>query len=181
MGGKAFGLDRDATTDEGRGVHRDQIDAAVSPGTGAAHLVELGDRLEELQHELFEFKSVKVQEILHPIEVRDGIKLVGIRQVIPRVFNDRLDRQKFLGGLGNLGVQVSQAVQRLDVGEVQVGEQAAARVPGVRWPVFDSLDYIYVPVADVDGETVGYVQTLGAELVWKARGMGTTVACLRGR
>ena len=56
---------------------------------------------------------------------------------------------------------------------------AAVPVPGVRWPVFDSLDYIYVPVADVDGETVRYVQTLGAELVWKVRGMGTTVACLR--
>ena len=26
-----------------------------------------------------------------------------------------------------------------------------------------------------------YVQTLGAELVWKVRGMGTTVACLRVR
>ena len=50
---------------------------------------------------------------------------------------------------------------------------------GVRWPVFGSLDYIYVPAADVDGEALRYVQTLGAELVWKVRGMGTTVACLR--
>lgn len=31
--------------------------------------------------------------------------------------------------------------------------------------MFDSLDYIYVPAADVDGETLRYVQTLGAELV----------------
>jgi hypothetical protein len=45
--------------------------------------------------------------------------------------------------------------------------------------VFGSLDYIYVPAADVDGEAMRYVQTLGAELVWKVRGMGTTVACLR--
>jgi len=45
--------------------------------------------------------------------------------------------------------------------------------------VFDSLDYIYVPAADVDGEALRYVETLGAELVWKVRGMGTTVACLR--
>jgi hypothetical protein len=45
--------------------------------------------------------------------------------------------------------------------------------------VFGSLDYIYVPAADVDGEALRYVQTLGAELVWKVRGMGTTVACLR--
>jgi hypothetical protein len=44
--------------------------------------------------------------------------------------------------------------------------------------VFGSLDYIYVPAADVDGEVLSYVQTLGAELVWKVRGMGTTVACL---
>jgi hypothetical protein len=45
--------------------------------------------------------------------------------------------------------------------------------------VFGSLDYIYVPAADVDGEVLHYVQTLGAELVWKVRAMGTTVACLR--
>ena len=42
-----------------------------------------------------------------------------------------------------------------------------------------SLDYIYVPSTDVDGEAQGYVETLGAELIWKVRGMGTTVACLR--
>jgi hypothetical protein len=45
--------------------------------------------------------------------------------------------------------------------------------------VFDSLDYIYVPAADVDGEVSRYVEVLGAELVWKVRGTGTTVACLR--
>ena len=45
--------------------------------------------------------------------------------------------------------------------------------------MFGSLDYIYMPAADVDGETQRYVQALGAELVWKVRGMGTTVACLR--
>ena len=45
--------------------------------------------------------------------------------------------------------------------------------------MFGSLDYVYVPAADVDGEALRYVQTLGAELVWKVRGMGTTVACLR--
>ena len=44
--------------------------------------------------------------------------------------------------------------------------------------MFGSLDYIYLPVADVDGEALRYVQVLGAELVWKVRGMGTTVACL---
>jgi hypothetical protein len=56
---------------------------------------------------------------------------------------------------------------------------AEAPAPGKRWLVFGSLDYIYVPAADVDGEALRYVQTLGAELVWKVRGMGTTVACLR--
>ena len=45
--------------------------------------------------------------------------------------------------------------------------------------VFGSLDYIYVPVGDVDGEASRYVQVLGAELVWRVRGMGTTVACVR--
>jgi len=56
---------------------------------------------------------------------------------------------------------------------------AEAAVPDMRWPVFGSLDYIYVPAADVDDEALRYVRTLGAELVWKVRGMGTTVACLR--
>jgi hypothetical protein len=45
--------------------------------------------------------------------------------------------------------------------------------------VFGSLDYIYVPAADVDGEVARYVETMGAELVWKVRAMATTVACLR--
>jgi hypothetical protein len=45
--------------------------------------------------------------------------------------------------------------------------------------VFGSLDYIYVPAADVDAEAERYAGTLGAELIWKVRAMGTTVACLR--
>jgi hypothetical protein len=45
--------------------------------------------------------------------------------------------------------------------------------------VFGSLDYIYLPAADVDDEVVRYVETAGAELIWKVRAMGTTVACLR--
>ena len=48
-----------------------------------------------------------------------------------------------------------------------------------RWPVFGSLDYIYVPAGDVDAEAERYAGTLGAELIWKVRAMGTTVACLR--
>ena len=45
--------------------------------------------------------------------------------------------------------------------------------------MFGSLDYIYVPTADVDAEARRYTETLGAELAWKVRAMGTTVACLR--
>lgn len=45
--------------------------------------------------------------------------------------------------------------------------------------MFGSLDYIYVPAADVDAEAQRYAGTLGAELAWKVRAMGTTVACLR--
>jgi hypothetical protein len=69
-------------------------------------------------------------------------------------------------------------VAQLHLTAVSSGSADAA-VPDVRWPVFGSLDYIYVPAADVDDEALRYVQTLGAELVWKVRGMGTTVACLR--
>jgi hypothetical protein len=45
--------------------------------------------------------------------------------------------------------------------------------------LLESLDYVYVPTADVDGAARRYVDELGAELVWKVRGMGTVVACLR--
>ena len=45
--------------------------------------------------------------------------------------------------------------------------------------MFGSLDFIYVPTTDVDAEAQRQVDTLGAQLVWKVRGMGTTVACLR--
>lgn len=44
--------------------------------------------------------------------------------------------------------------------------------------VFGSLDFIYVPTADVDATARSYVEDLGAVLVWRVRGMGTTVACL---
>jgi hypothetical protein len=45
--------------------------------------------------------------------------------------------------------------------------------------VLESLDFVYVPTNDVDAAARGYVEGLGAELVWKVRGMGTVVACLR--
>lgn len=45
--------------------------------------------------------------------------------------------------------------------------------------VFESLDYLYVPTEDVDASSRGYVEALGAELLWRIRGMGTVVACLR--
>lgn len=42
-----------------------------------------------------------------------------------------------------------------------------------------SLDFVYVPTADLDLAVERAVETLGAELVWKVRAMGTAVACLR--
>jgi hypothetical protein len=45
--------------------------------------------------------------------------------------------------------------------------------------MFMSLDFLYVPTADVDLAVDSAVEVLGAELVWKIRAMGTTVACLR--
>ena len=45
--------------------------------------------------------------------------------------------------------------------------------------MFLSLDFVYVPTADVDATADRYVDVFGAELVWKVRGMGTVVACLR--
>jgi hypothetical protein len=45
--------------------------------------------------------------------------------------------------------------------------------------VFESLDFVYVPTHDVDSVAARYVEALGAELLWKVRAMGTTVAALR--
>lgn len=45
--------------------------------------------------------------------------------------------------------------------------------------MFQSLDFVYVSTEDVDASARRYVEELGAELVWKVRGMGTVVACLR--
>jgi len=45
--------------------------------------------------------------------------------------------------------------------------------------MFSSLDFIYTPTADVDATTDHYVRALGAELRWKVRAMGTTVAAVR--
>ena len=45
--------------------------------------------------------------------------------------------------------------------------------------MFISLDFLYVPTADVDLAVDSAVEVLGADLVWKIRAMGTTVACLR--
>ena len=45
--------------------------------------------------------------------------------------------------------------------------------------MFESLDFVYVPTEDVDESARQYVEDLGAELVWKVRGMETVVACLR--
>jgi hypothetical protein len=45
--------------------------------------------------------------------------------------------------------------------------------------MFMSLDFLYVPTTDVDLAVDSAVEVLGAELVWKIRAMGTTVACLR--
>ncbi len=45
--------------------------------------------------------------------------------------------------------------------------------------VFTSLDFVYVPTADVDAVAAEYVEKMGATMEWKVRGMGTVVACLR--
>lgn len=45
--------------------------------------------------------------------------------------------------------------------------------------MFQSLDFIYTPAADVDAGVAHYVEVLGATLQWKIRAMGVVVACLR--
>ena len=45
--------------------------------------------------------------------------------------------------------------------------------------MFLSLDYVYVPTADVAAAAERYVEAFGARMVWRVRGLGTVVACLR--
>jgi hypothetical protein len=45
--------------------------------------------------------------------------------------------------------------------------------------MFESLDFVYTPTADVDAAAAHYRDALGAELVFKVRAMDTTVAALR--
>jgi catechol 2,3-dioxygenase-like lactoylglutathione lyase family enzyme len=45
--------------------------------------------------------------------------------------------------------------------------------------VFQSLDFIYTPAADVDAAVAWYVDVLGAELQWRIRRFGTKVAAVR--
>ena len=45
--------------------------------------------------------------------------------------------------------------------------------------MFLSLDFIYLPARDFETMLRYYVESLGAELVWRVRGMGTIVAHLR--
>ena len=52
-----------------------------------------------------------------------------------------------------------------------------ATVPAIE-STFLSLDFVYVPTADVDSTARHYVEVFQAELRWKVRGMGTVVACL---
>ncbi|HET6775452.1 MAG TPA: hypothetical protein VFH36_19210 [Acidimicrobiales bacterium] len=42
-----------------------------------------------------------------------------------------------------------------------------------------SLDFVYVPTADVDTTARHYVEVLDARLEWRVRAMGTTVAAIR--
>ncbi|HET7489473.1 MAG TPA: VOC family protein [Acidimicrobiales bacterium] len=44
---------------------------------------------------------------------------------------------------------------------------------------FASLDFVYVPAADVDAAAAFYTGVLGGELRWRVRGMGTSVACVQ--
>jgi hypothetical protein len=45
--------------------------------------------------------------------------------------------------------------------------------------VLGSLDFVYVPTADVDTTARHYVEVLDARLEWRVRAMGTTVAAIR--
>jgi hypothetical protein len=55
-------------------------------------------------------------------------------------------------------------------------QPGGSRVIVLASPMFESLDFLYVPTDDVDASARRYVEELGAELVWKVRGMGTVVA-----
>ena len=83
------------------------------------NLVEFRDLLAELYQQLLELVPVEVQQVLHTVEPGGGVEFLGVVEVVPRVVDDGLDRLVLLRGLGDLGVQVGQAVHRVDAGQVQ--------------------------------------------------------------
>ena len=120
--GVAFRLDRDPAANEGGGVDGHKIDASVCTGTRPADLVKFGDCIKKLPHERFEFISVEIEQVLHRIETGDGVKLVGVGQIVPRVVDDRLHGQALFRSAGYLRMQVGQAVEWLNPGEVKLVE-----------------------------------------------------------
>ena len=44
--------------------------------------------------------------------------------------------------------------------------------------MFESLDYLYVPAADIKASVKYYTEVLGGELLWKIHAYGVWVACV---
>ena len=44
--------------------------------------------------------------------------------------------------------------------------------------MFESLDYLYMPAADIKASVKYYTEVLGGELLWKIHAYGVWVACV---
>jgi catechol 2,3-dioxygenase-like lactoylglutathione lyase family enzyme len=49
----------------------------------------------------------------------------------------------------------------------------------VSTPLFEALDYLYLPAPDIDTSVAFYTETLGGELLWRIRDGDTWVAAVR--
>ena len=158
------------------------VDQAQATGLVVFDL--LGERLRQLD------------EQLEPLRHQPHVALRVLRHVAGEVHRRPSGRcsRRARGQLIALDEHDLPSSERQVVGDRGPGETAAddddvglpclggavvmpARVGGhfKRRAMFMSLDFLYVPTADVDLAVDSAVEVLGAELVWKIRAMGTTV------
>lgn len=126
-------------------------------------------RLVQPDHEPLELVAVKVKQILHGVEASGCVKFVGVGQAVPRVVDDRLHQDTLFRGAGDLGMQVGQAIDRLDLG----GDKPVKLVP---WDIHaDQAPVHGWPVAVLIVSTYPLHATICASPLWSAAKTDRTV------
>ena len=157
--------------------------AARRPGRARAPARRARDRRRPSRLALFRV-GVNTGEVLAGVVGDRGHRIHGVfgdavnlgaRLEGQRACGRRADRRRHVRAAPT---RSGRGAHRGPAGQGQVGAGRRLR-PARAAVIFESLDYVYVPTDDVAETAQRYVDDLGAELVWRVRGMGTVVACLR--